>query len=50
MQVPEKTRDAVENIIWTDPSRLRPGDYVVRVHNFYKRESIDFGFENGNRD
>lgn len=34
-----KTRDAVENIIWTDPSRLRPGDYVVRVHNFYKRES-----------
>lgn len=40
-----KTRDAVENIIWTDPSRLRPGDYVVRVHNFYKRESIDFGFE-----
>lgn len=39
-----KTRDAVENIIWTDPSRLRPGDYVVRVHNFYKRESIDFWF------
>lgn len=31
--------------MWTDPSRLRPGDYVVRVHNFYKRESIDFGFE-----
>lgn len=40
-----KTRDAVENIIWTDPNRLRPGDYVVRVHNFCKRENIDFGFE-----
>lgn len=40
-----RTRDAVENIIWTNPSRLRPGDYVVRVHNFCKRENIDFGFE-----
>ena len=35
-----RTRDAVENIIWTNPSRLRPGDYVVRVHNFCKRERI----------
>lgn len=40
-----RTRDAVENIIWTNPSRLIPGDYVVRVHNFCKRENIDFGFE-----
>lgn len=40
-----KTRDAVENIIWTDQSRLRAGQYVVRVHNFCKRERIDFGFE-----
>lgn len=37
--------DAVENIIWTDQSRLRAGQYVVRVHNFCKREHIDFGFE-----
>lgn len=40
-----KTRDAVENIIWTDQSRLRAGRYEVRVHNFCKREHIDFGFE-----
>lgn len=40
-----KTRDAVENIIWTDQSKLRAGQYVVRVHNFCKREHIDFGFE-----
>lgn len=40
-----KTRDAVENIIWTDPSRIRTGSYRVRVHNFARRESIDVGFE-----
>lgn len=40
-----KTRDAFENVIWTDPSRLLPGNYVVKVHNFCKRENIDFGFE-----
>lgn len=40
-----KTRDAVENIIWTDQSKLRAGRYEVRVHNFCKREHIDFGFE-----
>lgn len=40
-----KTRDAVENIVWTDPSKLKSGQYRVRVHNFSKRESIDVGFE-----
>lgn len=40
-----RSRDAVENIVWTDPSRLKVGTYVVKVHNFCKREYIDFGFE-----
>ncbi len=40
-----KTRDAVENIIWTNPNRLTSGEYLVRVHNFCKRETIDVGFE-----
>lgn len=40
-----KTRDAVENIIWKDPSILKFGQYRVVVHNFHKRESIDVGFE-----
>lgn len=39
------TRDAVENIVWTDPSKLKSGQYKVIVHNFCKRESIDVGFE-----
>lgn len=40
-----KSRDAIENIIWTDPSRMREGIYKLRVNNFAKRESIDVGFE-----
>ena len=40
-----KTRDAVENIVWTDRSRLAPGRYTVFVNQFNKRESIDVGFE-----
>ena len=40
-----KTRDAVENIVWTDRSRLAPGRYTVWVNQFNKRESIDVGFE-----
>lgn len=39
------SRDAVENIIWSNPSSLILGQYTVRVHNFTKRENIDFGFE-----
>lgn len=34
-----KTRDAVENIIWTDQSKLRAGRYEVRVHNFCKKRT-----------
>lgn len=40
-----KSRDAVENIIWTDPNQMREGIYELRVNNFAKRESIDVGFE-----
>ena len=40
-----KTRDAVENIIWTDRSRLAPGRYTVWVNQFNRREHIDVGFE-----
>lgn len=40
-----RSRDAVENVIWTNPSNLRKGRYKVYVHNFCKRESIDVGFE-----
>ena len=40
-----KTRDAVENIVWTDRSNLTPGRYTVFVNQFNKRENIDVGFE-----
>ena len=40
-----KSRDAVENIVWTDRSRLVQGRYQVFVHQYHKRESIDGGFE-----
>ena len=40
-----KTRDAVENIVWTDRSKLAPGRYTVWVNQFNKREGIDVGFE-----
>lgn len=40
-----KSRDAVENVIWTDINRLIPGTYRVFVNQFCRRESIDVGFE-----
>lgn len=40
-----KSRDAVENIIWTYPNTIISGEYLVKVHNYCKRENIDFGFE-----
>lgn len=40
-----RSRDAVENIIWTDRSRLTYGRYTVWVNQYHKRESIDVGFE-----
>ncbi len=35
------SREAVENVCWTKPKN---GKYIVRVHNFARRESIDVGF------
>lgn len=45
MNVGNPVRDAVENIVWSDPQRLTVGEYIVYVNNFRKRESIDVGFE-----
>ena len=45
MNVSHPIKDAVENVIWTDPNRLMTGIYTVRIDNFTKREGIDVGFE-----
>lgn len=39
------TRTPVENIIWTDESRMKEGNYVVSVNNFCKRETQGQGYE-----
>jgi len=38
-------RDAVENITWTDESKMEEGVYKVFVNNYSQRESVDWGFE-----
>lgn len=45
MNVGNPVRDAVENIVWTDPNRLKVGTYIVYIQNFTRRESVDVGFE-----
>lgn len=40
-----RSREAVENIIWTDKRRMGAGEYKVIVNNFCKRENVDVGFE-----
>ncbi len=39
------TRTPVENISYPDRRRMLPGDYVLYVNNYCKRESKDIGFE-----
>lgn len=38
------SREAVENITWTDLSKMEEGIYTFIVHNFTPRENIDVGF------
>ncbi len=38
------TRNAVENIIWTNKNTMFEGKYQVIVHNFNKRETTTTGF------
>lgn len=38
------TRNAVENIIWTNKDKMLEGEYQVRVNNFSQRESNDGGY------
>ena len=45
MNVSCPVRDAVENVVWTDPHRLNAGTYTVYIQNFTRRESVDVGFE-----
>ena len=42
---PNDSRNAVENIVWTDKDRMLEGVYKVYVHNYHPRENIDLGFE-----
>lgn len=44
MNVSSPKRGAVENIIWTEKSRMVEGKYSVSVHNYTKRETIDQGY------
>lgn len=39
-----KSRTPVENIVWTDLSKMKEGLYKVIIHNYNKRENIDVGF------
>jgi len=39
------SRNAVENIVWTDAGKMEEGEYQIYVHNFSKRETIDVGFD-----
>lgn len=39
-----QSRTPVENIIWTDKSKMKEGTYKVYVHNYNRRENVDGGF------
>lgn len=45
MNVSCPVRDAVENVVWTDPAKLKIGTYTVYIEKFCKRENVDLGFE-----
>ncbi len=39
------TREAVENIVYTNSNKMQEGVYQVRVNQFCMRENRDYGFE-----
>ncbi|MCK5610620.1 hypothetical protein KAR91_52595 [Candidatus Pacearchaeota archaeon] len=39
------SRQAVENVVWTDQARMKEGIYEVFIHNYAQRENIDIGFD-----
>jgi len=39
------SREAVENIVWTDKRKMQEGIYKVSVNNYTYREPIDIGFD-----
>lgn len=39
------TRQPVENIFYRNRAKLQNGLYTLFVHNYFKRESVDVGFE-----
>lgn len=42
---PNGSRKAVENIVWTNKSKMQNGIYEVFINNYTLRESIDIGFD-----
>lgn len=40
-----KTRNGVENIVWTNKTKMQEGVYEIFIHQYHQRESIDIGFD-----
>jgi len=41
----ERSREAVENIVWTDKKKMLEGRYEIYINNYCKRENEDIGFD-----
>lgn len=39
------SREAVENIVWTNKAKMLGGTYQVYINQFQQRESVDVGFD-----
>lgn len=42
---PKFSRNAVENIIWTNKNKIQEGKYKLFINNYTKRENVDVGFD-----